>query len=120
MSEDQKEFNAPSDVELGQIRYKSTAQVLDPSFGETFATCPRCGKWKRVDDSGHCKDCRTIVVKDPVREAAIDKRIHQVQQIDEIVRDMTDSMDLQELIVHGRWILSRKIGNPLAGIMGGK
>ena len=58
MSQDQKDFKAPSDAEPGRIQYERTAKIDKPSYAMTFAMCPRCGKNRQVDDSGYCRDCR--------------------------------------------------------------
>ena len=116
MSQDQKDFNAPSNVGPGRIQYAATAKIDNPSYAMMFAMCQRCGKGRQVDDSGHCRDCRTVVVPDPAREAAIGRRIHQMRRIHELEREMTD-IERQEWIAHGFWIL-RKDGNALVGILG--
>ena len=73
----------------------------------TTIPCRRCGNTDREQaNPGMCVWCAAIVVPDPAREAQTERRIHDMHQIHEIERDMTD-LQRREWIMQGRYIMDR-------------
>lgn len=75
-------------------------------------TCKRCNKPKpKGETTDLCACCHDVEYPDKARESAIDARISQFRQIDEIKRDMTPD-ELSSWINMGKII---RVNRPLAG-----